>query len=332
MLSTPAIANPPLLAVDHLDVTFATPDGTVHAVQDVGFSLDAGESLGIVGESGAGKSQVFLAALGLLATNGSVAGSVRFCGDELIGLSRQALDRIRGARVAMIFQDPMTSLNPYLRIGVQLAEVLIVHKRLGMEAARAAAIAMLDRVGIPDARRRIDLYPHELSGGMRQRVMIAMALLCDPELLIADEPTTALDVTIQAQILELMAELRLATKTATVLITHDLGVVAGLCDRVAVMYAGRIVETGAVRDIFYRPRHPYTQGLLRSMPRIDADAAELSAIPGQPPNQQRLPSGCAFRPRCAHRLPVCATIAPPLRPTGGSHVACHWDAPTETAG
>src|SRR6266702_3134309 len=281
MLSTPATDSPPLLAVDHLDVTFATPDGTVHAVQDVGFSLDAGESLGIVGESGAGKSQVFLAALGLLATNGSVAGSVRFSGEELV-----------------------------------------VHKRLAVEAARAAAIAMLDRVGIPDARRRIDLYPHELSGGMRQRVMIAMALLCDPELLIADEPTTALDVTIQAQILELMAELRLATKTATVLITHDLGVVAGLCDRVAVMYAGRIVETGAVRDIFYRPRHPYTQGLLRSMPRIDADAAELSAIPGQPPNQQRLPSGCAFRPRCAHRLPVCAITAPPLRPTGGTHVAC----------
>ncbi len=221
----------------------------------------------------------------------------------------------------------MTSLNPYLRIGIQLTEVLVVHKGLGADAARNAAIAMLDRVGIPDARRRIDLYPHELSGGMRQRVMIAMALLCDPELLIADEPTTALDVTIQAQILELMAELRQATKTATVLITHDLGVVAGLCDRVAVMYAGRIVETAEVRDIFYRPRHPYTQGLLRSMPRLDAEMGELAAIPGQPPNQQRLPSGCAFRPRCRHHMPVCAMTAPPLRPIAGGLVACHWDAP-----
>jgi oligopeptide transport system ATP-binding protein len=332
MPSTRAIDSAPLLAVEHLDVSFATPDGIVRAVQDVGFSLAAGESLGIVGESGAGKSQVFLAALGLLAANGSAAGSVRFGGDELIGLSRQALDRIRGARIAMIFQDPMTSLNPYLKVAVQLTEVLVVHKGLGGDAARAAAIAMLDRVGISDARQRIDLYPHELSGGMRQRVMIAMALLCDPELLIADEPTTALDVTIQAQILELMAELRLATKTATVLITHDLGVVAGLCDRVAVMYAGRIVETADVRDIFYRPRHPYTRGLLRSMPRIDADAAELTAIPGQPPNPQRLPSGCAFRARCRHRLPVCVTTAPELRPAAGSHVACHWDAPEDAAG
>jgi oligopeptide transport system ATP-binding protein len=327
MPSIPATAEAPLLAVEHLDVTFGTPDGPVRAVQDVGFALAPGESLGIVGESGAGKSQVFLAALGLLAANGRATGSVRFRGADLLGLPRRRLDAIRGADIAMIFQDPMTALNPYLKIAVQLTEVLTVHKGLDTAAARRAAIAMLERVGIPDAARRVDRYPHELSGGMRQRVMIAMALLCDPALLIADEPTTALDVTIQAQILELMAELRRASNVATVLITHDLGVIAGLCDRVAVMYAGRIVETADVRDLFYRARHPYTQGLLRSMPRLDEEAAELAVIPGQPPNQQRLPAGCAFRPRCSHRIAVCRTTAPALRPSDGGMVACHWDAP-----
>jgi oligopeptide transport system ATP-binding protein len=329
MPSTRATAEGKLLEIERLDVTFETPDGPVRAVQDVALSLAPGESLGIVGESGAGKSQVFLAVLGLLAANGRAGGSVRFRGTELLGLPRHRLDAIRGAEMAMIFQDPMTALNPYLKIAIQLTEVLVVHKGLDKEAARQAAIAMLDRVGIPEASRRIDLYPHELSGGMRQRAMIAMALLCDPALLIADEPTTALDVTIQAQILELMAELRRATNTATVLITHDLGVIAGLCDRVAVMYAGRIVETAGVRDLFYRPRHPYTQGLLHSMPRLDEDAAELAVIPGQPPNQQRLPAGCAFRPRCPRRLPICGTSAPALQASGEGLVACHWDASRE---
>ncbi|MBV9523353.1 MAG: ABC transporter ATP-binding protein, partial [Alphaproteobacteria bacterium] len=227
----------------------------------------------------------------------------------------------------MVFQDPMTSLNPYLRIAVQLTEVLTTHKGMSAAAARADAVRMLERVGIPDPRRRIDLFPHELSGGMRQRVMIAIALLCGPELLIADEPTTALDVTIQAQILDLIAALRRETGTAIVLITHDLGIIAGLCDRVAVMYAGRIVEMGAVGDIFHRPQHPYTQGLLRSMPRLEgAEAGALAAIPGQPPNLQRLPQGCAFRPRCTQRMAICATETPALRQdASGTLRACHLE-------
>jgi oligopeptide transport system ATP-binding protein len=325
MPSTRATADA-LLAVEHLDVSFATPDGTVRAVQDVDFSVAPGEALGIVGESGAGKSQLVLALMGLLAANGETAGSVRFQGRQLLGLGRRELDQIRGAAITMIFQDPMTALNPYLRIAAQLVEVLTLHRGLSAAEARVEAIAMLGRVGIPEPERRIDLFPHELSGGMRQRAMIAMALLGVPALLIADEPTTALDVTIQAQILDLIAGLRRDTGAAILLITHDLGVVAGLCDRVAVMYAGRIVESGNVRDIFYRPRHPYTLGLLRSMPRIDGVADELAAIPGQPPNAQRLPSGCAFRPRCAHRLPVCTETVPPLRQCGdGARVACHWE-------
>jgi oligopeptide transport system ATP-binding protein len=325
MPSTRATAEA-LLEVEHLDVAFATPDGELRAVRDVGFAVAPGETLGLVGESGAGKSQVALAIMGLLAANGRAGGSVRFRGQELVGLERRALDALRGAALAMIFQDPMTALNPYLRIGVQLAEVLTLHRGLDRAAARAASLAMLERVGIAEAARRIDRYPHELSGGMRQRVMIAMALLCAPALLIADEPTTALDVTVQAQILRLVAELRQASNTAVLLITHDLGVIAGLCDRVAVMYAGRVVETGPVREIFYRPRHPYTAGLLRSMPRLDSDdAAPPPAIPGQPPNPQRLPAGCAFRPRCPHRMPICGEIEPELRARGAALAACHLE-------
>ncbi len=322
-----------LLEVRELRTTFAGDGGELVAVDGLSFALEPGRTLCIVGESGCGKSVTALSIMGLIAAPpGRVSGEILLEGVDLTKLSPAEMRELRGNRLSMIFQEPMTSLNPAFTVGDQIAEVLLRHRAMSREHARARVIDLLQQVHVPSPEQRFADYPHRLSGGMRQRVMIAMALLCDPELLIADEPTTALDVTIQAQILELMAELRLATKTATVLITHDLGVVAGLCDRVAVMYAGRIVETGAVRDIFYRPRHPYTQGLLRSMPRIDADAAELSAIPGQPPNQQRLPSGCAFRPRCAHRLPVCAITAPPLRPTGGSHVACHWDAPTDTAG
>ena len=316
-----------LLEVKALNTRFDTPEGEVKAVSDVSFSLAEGEVIGVVGESGSGKSQVFLTILGLLAANGRATGSARFRGIELLGLGADALNRIRGSRIAMIFQDSMTSLNPYLRISRQMTEVLVTHRGMSEAEARSAAIALLERVRIPEAARRFDTYPHEFSGGMRQRVMIAMALLCQPDLLIADEPTTALDVTIQAQILDLMRELKRGSNTAIVLITHALGVVAGLCDRVLVMYGGRIVEDAPVRQIFYEPQHPYTQGLLRSTPRLDeAKAEELRTIPGQPPNLQRLPPGCAFSERCAWRMERCRIEEPALREIGiGRRKACHLE-------
>jgi oligopeptide transport system ATP-binding protein len=318
---------PPLLEVRDLGVRFATPEGEVAAVSEVSFAIEEGETLGVVGESGAGKSQVFMAIMGLLARNGRASGSVRFRGVEMLGLAPAALNALRGARLSMIFQDPMTSLNPYLTIERQLTEVLVTHRGMRRSEARDEAIAMLERVQIPEARRRIDLYPHEFSGGMRQRAMIAMALLCRPELLIADEPTTALDVTIQAQILELIRELTRTSRTAVALITHDLGVIAGLCDRVLVMYAGRIVEAGPVGDIFRRPQHPYTAGLLASMPRLDEDEAErLATIRGQPPNLQRLPPGCAFNDRCPRVFERCRIERPPLAGFAPDRSkACHLD-------
>mgnify|MGYP001191722087 CR=1 FL=1 len=319
----------PVLSVSGLTTTFATPDGEVKAASDVGFEIGRGEALGIVGESGSGKSQVFMSVMGLLARNGRATGSVRFKGEEILGLPPKELNRIRGARMSMIFQDPMTSLNPFLTVARQMTEVLVEHKGMSEREARAAALAMLDRVQIPEARSRLDMYPHEFSGGMRQRVMIAMALLCGPELLIADEPTTALDVTVQAQILELIAEIRREFGTAVVLITHDLGVVAGMCDRVLVMYAGRIVERGGVRDIFYRPQHPYTAGLLKSMPRLDESSADrLATVAGQPPNLQRLPVGCSFAPRCPHVFDRCLVERPLLRPIDADESrakACHLE-------
>jgi oligopeptide transport system ATP-binding protein len=329
-----------LLDVNRLDVRFATPEGEVHAVNDVSFALREGETLGVVGESGSGKSQTFLAIMGLLAANGCARGSARFRDRELLGLSEAELNRLRGSRIAMIFQDAMTSLNPYLRISRQMTEVLVTHRGLTERAAREAAIAALERVHVPEARRRFDSYPHEFSGGMRQRVMIAMALLCGPDLLIADEPTTALDVTVQAQILDLLRELRRESNTAIVLITHALGTVAGLCERVLVMYGGRIVEEAPVRDIFYDPQHPYTQALLRSTPRLDAaGASELRSIPGQPPNLQRLPPGCVFAERCAWRMERCLVEDPASRAIGpGRRKACHLehldparDLPAETS-
>ena len=258
-----------LLEVDKLNVRFHTPDGEVHAVRDLAFSLERGETLGIVGESGSGKSQSMMSLIGLLASNGRAGGSARFDSTELIGLPVEALRKIRGRRIGMIFQDPMTSLNPYMTVFQQMAQVLVHHEKIGRKAARARCIELLDAVHIPEAAKRVDMYPHEFSGGMRQRVMIASAMLCRPDLLIADEPTTALDVTVQAQILQLMREVRRDFGTAIILITHDLGVVAGLCDRVLVMHGGEEKESGTVDDIFYRPQHPYTRALLAAVPRLD---------------------------------------------------------------
>ncbi|WP_193368559.1 ABC transporter ATP-binding protein [Pelagibius marinus] len=316
-----------ILEVSSLDTRFATPEGEVHAVNDVSFHIEAGESVGVVGESGSGKTQIFLSIMGLLAKNGQATGSVRYRGKEILGLPSRELNKIRGVTLSMIFQDPMTSLNPYLRISKQMTEVLVEHKGAGEAEARRRSIELLDRVGIPSAKDRFDLYPHEFSGGMRQRVMIAMALLCEPDLLIADEPTTALDVTIQAQILDLMADLKRDFNTAIIMITHDLGVVAGLCDRVMVMYAGRVVETGGVRDIFYRPQHPYSLGLLNSTPRLDeAGATQLSTIPGQPPNLQALPTGCAYQERCPYVFEACRSREPALQSFGeGRAKACHLE-------
>ncbi|HUL09260.1 MAG TPA: oligopeptide/dipeptide ABC transporter ATP-binding protein [Candidatus Acidoferrum sp.] len=317
-----------VLDVANLETTFTTPEGEVKAVSGVNFAVQAGEAVGIVGESGSGKSQIFMSIMGLLASNGRAQGSVKFHGQEILGLPVAELNKIRGARMSMIFQDPMTSLNPYLTVSRQLTEVLVTHKGMSETEARRTAIDMLDRVQIPEAAQRFDMYPHEFSGGMRQRVMIAMALLCQPELLIADEPTTALDVTVQAQILELISELRRQSNMALTLITHDMGVIAGLCDRVLVMYAGRVVEAAPVGPLFKDPQHPYTAGLLRSMPRLDEVMHErLTTIAGQPPNLQRLPAGCAFRNRCDRQIEVCARELPALRPIAPERSkACHLPA------
>lgn len=311
--------NQPILSVRELTTQFSTPDGSVCAVNKVSFDLYRGESLGVVGESGSGKTQVFMSLMSLLANNGYSTGSAKLEGQELIGMPRAQLDKIRGNQMAMIFQDPMTSLNPFLKVSKQMTEVLSTHKHLSLREARIKSLAMLDLVGIPDAKNRFDLYPHEFSGGMRQRVMIAMSLLCEPRFLIADEPTTALDVTIQAQILDILANIKRELNTAIVMITHDLGVVAGLCEKVMVMYGGRIIEKGSVDDIFYTPQHPYTEGLLRSMPRLtDADDHILHIIPGHPPNLQDLPKGCAFAPRCQYVTEHCLNNQPVLE----NSVAC----------
>ncbi|WP_051786388.1 ABC transporter ATP-binding protein [Endozoicomonas numazuensis] len=314
-----------LLDVDNLRVKFTTPDGDVTAVNNMTFSLRAGETLGLVGESGSGKSQTAFALMGLLAKNGIIEGSAKFEGQDILGLSENELNRIRAEQVSMIFQDPMTSLNPYMKVGPQLMEVLQLHKGMSKKEAFEESVKMLDAVKMPEARKRMNMYPHEFSGGMRQRVMIAMALLCRPKLLIADEPTTALDVTVQAQIMELLNELKSEFNTAIIMITHDLGVVAGICDKVLVMYAGRTMEYGTTNEVFYDPRHPYSRGLLEAIPRLDTGGEILPTIPGNPPNLLNLPQGCPFQERCPHVMQRCRQEAPPLENFGNARQkACFW--------
>jgi oligopeptide/dipeptide ABC transporter ATP-binding protein len=322
----------PLLSVEDLRVRFWTRRGTVHAVNGISFDVAPGETLGIVGESGCGKSVTSLALLGILPRAGRIeTGTAMFEGRDLLHLSDRELRGIRGKDVAMIFQDPMTSLNPVLTIGRQIRESLETHMGLTRRAAERRAAELLDRVGIPSPKARIKDYPHQFSGGMRQRAMIAMALACEPKLLIADEPTTALDVTIQAQILNLLRELVVENRTALILITHDLGVVAGMCERVNVMYAGMFMETGAADQLFARPRHPYTLGLLQSVPRLDATRrAKLQPIEGAPRDMLGEPKACPFQPRCRFEVEQSRLEVPPLREVEPGHfVACFNPVPAE---
>ncbi len=313
----------PLLAMRDLQTHFRTEDGVVRAVDGVSFHVGRGETVAVVGESGSGKSVTSLSIMRLIPPPGAiVGGSIVFDGRDLLSLSGPQIRSVRGNEIGMIFQEPMTSLNPVKTVGDQIAEAIVLHQKKDRKAARAAATEMLDLVGIPDPARRIDSYPHQMSGGMRQRAMIAMALCCRPKLLIADEPTTALDVTIQAQILDLMRKLQRELGMSILFITHDLGVVAEMADRVVVMYAGRVVEEGDVRDIFARPRMPYTRALMNSIPRLDRVGGRrerLQSIPGTVPNLLRPPPGCAFAPRCAYAKPECAAGVPPLEDSGGGH-------------
>ncbi len=321
-----------MLEVSDLAVDFVQTGSTVHAVRGLSYSVARGEALGLVGESGSGKTVSALTILGLLPRGvaRAVHGSVRFEGADLVGMDDHELRALRGARVSMVFQDPLSSLNPVMPIGRQLTEAIGVHLHLTGSAARKRAIEALDMVGIPRPERRFSHYPHQFSGGMRQRVMIAMALCCRPDLLLADEPTTALDVTIQAQILDLLNRLRRELGMSLLLISHDLGVVADTTDRVAVMYAGRIVEVGQTRDVLANPRHPYTLGLLRSIPRLDRPRrTELTAIEGTPPDLSAELAGCPFRPRCAWAIPRCSSVDPPLEAVAPDHSAACWVKPDE---
>ncbi|MGX5839608.1 ABC transporter ATP-binding protein [Mesorhizobium sp. ArgA1] len=313
----------PLLVVENLCVSFRTEDGVVPAVSGVSFCVERREIVGVVGESGSGKSQTLLAIMGLISNpNAVVTGSVRFLGQELLGLKRRALDAVRGRQIAMIFQDPMTALTPVHTIGDQIIEQIRAHESLSRSAARKRAVDLLDAVGLPSPESAIGRYPHQLSGGMRQRAVIAMALSCNPVLLIADEPTTALDVTVQAQILELIGRLRDAFGSAVILVTHDLGVVADVADRVMVMYAGRVVEEGGKGQLFREPLHPYAWGLFGSIPPMHGPRpARLAAIPGSPPKLSQMPQGCAFGPRCTFRHEACSGL-PSLGGAEGHRSAC----------
>lgn len=314
----------PLLEVRDLRVSFFTSRGEVRAVDGVSFTIHEGETFGLVGESGCGKTVTALSVLRLLNGNGRiVGGDIIFAGRSLLALSEEEMRQLRGNRLAMVFQEPMTSLNPVFTVGYQIGEVLQVHRGVGRREARARAIELLRLVEIPEPERRVDAYPHQLSGGMRQRVMLAMALACQPQLLIADEPTTALDVTIQAQILDLLAHLQAKFGMAVLFVTHDLGIVAERAQRVAVMYAGRIVEQAATPSLFRQPLHPYTRGLLRSIPRLGTRGTRLETIPGSVPDPLSLPSGCRFRDRCSHAIPRCAEVDPELATVVDGHaVAC----------
>jgi oligopeptide/dipeptide ABC transporter ATP-binding protein len=326
-----AVSTEPILSIRDLTVEFKTDDGIVHAVEGVSYDVNPGEVLGIVGESGSGKSVSMLAVLGLIPQPPGriVRGEALYRDKDLLKMSRGQLRRLRGGEMAMVFQDPMTSLNPVLKVGYQLAEAIRAHNDgVGDHEARERSIRLLDIVGVPNPAQRVDQFPHEFSGGMRQRAMIAMAIANDPTLLIADEPTTALDVTIQAQIIEVLKAAQRETHAAIILITHDLGLVAELADRVVVMYAGRVVEYGDVFTIFENPRHPYTVGLMESLPGLSIDQTNLQPIPGQPPSLISLPPGCAFHPRCSlsNGRARCRTEIPPLRTTGdpGHISACHF--------
>ena len=327
------MSREPLLSVENLSVQFSTSRGPVYAVNGISFDIAPGETLGLVGESGCGKSVTSLALLGILARNGRVtSGRALFGGSDLLALRDSELRRIRGSEIAMIFQDPMTSLNPVLTIGRQIREVLETHFAMRKDAATRRAAELLEQVGIPSADQRHKDYPHQFSGGMRQRAMIAMALACEPKLLIADEPTTALDVTIQAQILDLLRKLVAERNTALILITHDLGVVAGMCERVHVMYGGLIMEAGSADQLFARPRHPYTLGLLQSVPRLDATRrAKLTPIEGQPRDMLTAPRACPFQPRCRYEVEQSRLEVPPLREIEPGHwVACFNPVPEAT--
>lgn len=325
----------PILEIDDLHTSFFTRNGEVKAVRGVSLSLSRGETLGIVGESGSGKSVTAMSVMQLLASGGRIVdGSVRFGGEDLATASEQHLRRVRGARISMIFQDPMSSLNPLIPVGDQVREMLDTHEKLGKDAAKERVLELFHMVRIPEPERRFSSYPHEFSGGMRQRVMIAMALACNPEVLIADEPTTALDVTIQDQILRILRSLQAELGMSVMFITHDLAVVAEVCSRVAVMYGGTIVEEGALEEIFDETAHPYTLGLLASVPRIDGDRTQrLLSIPGSPPDLLYPPQGCPFAPRCEFARAICATTPPPLTRLSDTHISrCHLlseDAPAD---
>jgi len=319
----------PLLSVAGLGVGFATDQGPIEVVEGLSFSLAAGRTLAIVGESGCGKSVTSLALMRLLPPNARVAGRVMFDGADLLSLPEPEMRALRGGAMAMIFQEPMTSLNPAFTVGDQIAEAIRLHRAVGEREAAEEAVAMLARVRIPDARARAREYPHRLSGGMRQRVMIAMAMACRPKLLIADEPTTALDVTIQAQILDLMREMAAESGTAIILITHDLGVVAEMADDVLVMYAGRAAEQAPARVLFAEPQHPYTVGLMGAIPRLDEERARLATIDGAVPSPAAWPPGCRFAPRCPFAAPRCGAEAPPVASLGESHRAACWQAPLD---
>ncbi len=322
------ITDRPILDVSGLTTRFHTQDGVVHAVNDVSFNLQAGEFLGVVGESGSGKSVTMMSLLRLIPMPpGEITdGTAMFDDQDLLDISLDELRKVRGGKIGFIFQDPMTSLNPVFTVGRQIEESLRLHKDMNAKEARAEATELLTMVGLPDADQRVRAFPHELSGGMRQRVMIAIALACSPKVIIADEPTTALDVTVQAQIIEIVRDLREKLDTAVIWITHDLGVIAGLADRVLVMYGGQIVEEAPVRSLYGQPEHPYTQGLLESIPRLDQKGQELHSIEGQPPSMYAAPKGCSFAPRCPYVHERCVKEVPKLEEVGPEHrVACWWD-------